>query len=151
MSRRWKIVIAACVLVPLGAAAYFGYSVFYTWRHIREAYAAWDTGTLLVEYMESHDGRWPSSWDDLLSVVRSASADQVKLYGTGTNQEEVALSLAKSVAVDWTFDPSGSSNQSPVTRHDGTKFPVLWQGADPNKMVRRYLADRRATNAPQTR
>lgn len=151
MSRRWKVVIAAVILVPLGVAAYFGYGFFYTLRHIPEAYAAWDTGTLLVEYMESHDGRWPSSWDDLLSVVRSASADQVKLRGPGTNQADVAFSLAKRVVVDWTFDPFGSRNQIPVTRLDGTKFPVLWQGADPNEMVRTYLADRRATNAPKTR
>jgi len=123
----------------------------YMLRHIPEAYAAWDTGTLLVEYMASHDGRWPSSWDDVRATLHSDSEHQIKLRGAGTNDTDYVLSLAKRVAVDWTFDPSGSGNQIPVTRLDGTKFPLLWQGADPNEMVRTYLADRRATNAPQIR
>jgi hypothetical protein len=56
MSLRRKIIVAI-VLTVFGIAVYFGYGVVYTLRHIPEAYAAWDSGTLLVEFMKSHGDR----------------------------------------------------------------------------------------------
>jgi hypothetical protein len=35
---------------------YFGWRTIHTVRLLPEAYAAWDTGTLLIQYMESHGG-----------------------------------------------------------------------------------------------
>ena len=153
MSLRRKITVAIVVTI-FGILAYFGCVIAYTVstvRHIPEAYAAWDTGTLLVEYMKSHDGRWPSSWDELLSVMSSDSGSQIMLRGSQAGDTNYALSLRKMVAIDWKFDPAQNDQRSPVTRPNGTKFPVVWQGAEPNKMVRAYLKARINTNAPKLR
>jgi hypothetical protein len=64
MTLRRKLLIAALFLV-LAFLAFIGYEYVYLNRHIPEAYMAWDTGTLLVEYMKTHNDKWPSSWEDL--------------------------------------------------------------------------------------
>jgi hypothetical protein len=148
MSLRRKIIVV--VFIVFGIAAYFGYSLVYTVRHVPEAYAAWDTGTLLVEYMKSHGNRWPSSWDDLLSVMRSDSGDQVMFRGARAGDTNYAASLRTKVAINWKFDTSREGPGSPVTRLDGTKFPVVWQGAEPNEMVHQYLTTT-ITNASKVR
>lgn len=133
-------VLATIVLGGFGAAAYFGYKIVHTVCHIPEAYAAWDTGTLLVEYMDLHDRRWPSSWDDLLSVMNNP-INPPMFRGARAGDTNYALSLRKRVAIDWHFNPRQCNESLPVTRPDGTKFPVVWSGAEPNKMVRAYLTD----------
>lgn len=153
MSLRRKITVAIVVTI-FGVVAYLGcviaYTV-YTVRHVPEAYAAWDTGTLLVEYMKSHDRKWPSSWDDLLSVMNGDPGSPIMLRGAQAGDTNYALSLRKMVAIDWKFDPSQNDQRSPVTRLDGTKFPIVWHGAEPNKMVRAYLEASKNTNAPKLR
>jgi hypothetical protein len=149
MPLRRKI-ITGIVLAILGFAVYFGYRIFYTVRHIPEAYAAWDTGTLLVEYMKSYDDRWPSSWDDLLSII-SNSSNQITFFGAGAGDTNYAFSLRKKVAIDWKFNPSQRDQSSPVTRLDGGKFPVVWEGAEPNEMIRAFLRTSTNTNAPHSR
>ena len=56
MSTRQKIAVAV-ILPVLGIAVFIGWRMVNTVRHIPDAYAAWDTGTLLVEYMRSHDNK----------------------------------------------------------------------------------------------
>jgi hypothetical protein len=150
MSLRRKITVAV-VLTILGVAAYFGYGMIYTLRHIPEAYAAWDTGTLLVEYMKSHNGRWPSSWDDLLSVMSNSSSNQIELRGASAGDTNYTLSLREKVAIDWKFDPARSGQGSPVTRPNGAKFPIVWEHAEPNEMVRTYLGAITDTNVLHSR
>jgi hypothetical protein len=117
------------------------YRFLYTWSHIAEAYAAWDTGTLLVAYMKSHDNRWPTSWEELLSVLSDESGDQIPLRGAHAGDLAYGSSLREMVAVDWTFDPVHRDAKSPVTRLDKTAFPIVWEGHDPNEMVRAYLKE----------
>ncbi|MCC6909207.1 MAG: hypothetical protein IT430_14795 [Phycisphaerales bacterium] len=111
----------------------------YTLRHLPEAYAAWDTGTLLVEYLKLHDDRWPTSWEDLLTVLESSGAEDITLYGAQAGDMQYARSLREVVAIDWSVDTAQLDHASPVTRPDGSPFPVLWQNADPNEMLREYL------------
>ena len=139
MSLRRKIV-ATVALALLAAVAYFGYRIVHTVRQIPEAYAAWDTGTLVIEYMKSHHNRWPSSWEDLLSVMSSSSGEQIMLRGAGAGDTNYATSLRSKVAIDWKFDPRCPVQACPITQVDGSRFPVVWRGAEPNEMVRIYLA-----------
>ena len=37
----------------VGVTGWVGYRIYFTVSHVAEAYAAWDTGTLLVEYMKT--------------------------------------------------------------------------------------------------
>lgn len=82
-----------------------------------------------------------------MSVVRSDSGDQLVLYGAKAGDTNYATSLAGKVAVDWKFDPRRDSHASPVTRLDGSRFPVVWSGAEPNAMVYRFI-HASITNAP---
>jgi hypothetical protein len=50
------------------------------------------------------------------------------------------------VTVDWSADVRAiaafdwsKGNLRVVTRSDGKEFPVVWEGAEPNRMVWRYL------------
>jgi len=149
MSLHRKIIVGL-VLTIVGIATYVGYSVIYTWRHIPEAYAAWDAGQLLVKYMQLHQDRWPTSWDDLLTVMNTESGSQMTLYGSRAGDTNYAFALRRKVAIDWKFDPLRGDHGSPVTRPNGTKFPIVWEGAEPNEMVHRHLMAS-ITNAPRIR
>ncbi len=146
MSLRRTITVAL-VLAIFGVAAYFGYGVIYTWWHIREAYGAWDTGQLLVKYMQMHQDRWPSSWDDLLTVMNTESGSEMKLFGASAGDTNYARSLRAKVSVNWKWDPTHADDASPVTRADGTKFPIVWQGAEPNEMIRAHLKAEMSANS----
>jgi hypothetical protein len=145
-SRRRKITLAivGTALVPLAVIGWFAYRIFFT-LNIPQAYAAWDTGTLLVEYMKSHNDHWPTSWDDLLTTLNTDSGRDIPLRGAQAGDIPYAQSLREKISIDWTFDPNHPDRHNPVTRPDGSAFPVTWQNADPNEMVRKYLADRAAT------
>ena len=139
MKLRRNIIIGILVAV-LAFAAYFIYGFVYTVHHVPEAYAAWDTGDLLIEYMKLHDNHWPSSWDELVPAMNGGTNGALTLWGANPdNKTNYVLSLRKTVAIDWSFDPRHPDGKSPVTRLDGTKFPVLWNGAEPNEMVRIHL------------
>jgi hypothetical protein len=32
---------------------------------VDDAYALWGAAEMVVEYLDTHDGRWPKGWDDL--------------------------------------------------------------------------------------
>jgi hypothetical protein len=146
MTLRRKLAIAL-VLTVVVVAAYIGHAIFQVLSRIPEAYAAWDTGTLLVEYMKSHDRKWPSSWNDLLSMVRNDADGRITLHGAKTGDTNYALSLGKRVSIDWTFNPTRSMRGNPVTRPDGSRFRMVWAGAEPNDMVRDYLISSAKSNA----
>ncbi len=127
----------------VGVVVWIAYSFFHTAALLPEAYAAWDTGTLLVEYMKANDDRWPSSWNELLTVMDLESGKSIPLRGAGAGDVRYAQALHARVSVDWTFDPSRPGEARPVTRIDGAPFPVVWE--DPNTMVRDYLLARAST------
>lgn len=125
------------------AVGWFALSLFRTIREIPEAYAAWDTGTLITTYMDQNDGKWPSSWEDLATVIGDG---QPMLFsrsdsdGNPISNAEYIERLRSMVEVDWSFDPFADASKSPVTRIDGGEFRTVWVGAEPNEMVRSYIA-----------
>lgn len=126
----------------IGFVSFLGYGAFQTWRNVHEAYAAWDTGTLLVEYMKTHDNQWPKSWDDLITVMEGKTERDFMLRGRGSLDRKYAYSLRESIFVDWNFNPRLDNYSSPIKRLDGKSFPVTWQDAEPNKMIRAHLESR---------
>lgn len=142
---RGRTILLVTAVVVLGSAGLIAYAVQTSLHRIREAYAAWDTGTLLTEYMERNDDRWPKSWDDLVAIVPADPGRQVMFRGASAGDVGYARSLKERVAVDWAFNPARPGAQNPVTRADGEKFPMTWSAGEPNEMVRSYLSRRAAT------
>lgn len=138
----------AILLTVIGCVCFAGYSAIVTWRKIPEAYAAWDTGTLLVEYMKAHDDQWPKSWDDLLTIMDGKTGSDFMLRGRGGLDKEYAISLRQKILIDWSFDPRTRHPERPVRPLDGKPFPVTWKGAEPNQMVRDHL-DSRSKSSPK--
>ncbi|MEM6474350.1 MAG: hypothetical protein AAF802_32750 [Planctomycetota bacterium] len=140
--RRLVRIAALSLAIVFG---WFALSIVRTIREIPEAYAAWDTGTLLTTYMDQNDGKWPLSWDELATVI---DEDQPMLFSRGDNDgnlisnSEYIDKLRSMIKVDWSFDPVPGTLDSPVTRIDGSKFRTVWVGAEPNEMVRSFLAHR---------
>jgi len=61
------------------------------------------------------------------------------MYGRRTSETNYAGSLRERVTIAWNFDPKTDLKSRPVTRSDGHAFRILWQGGDPNQMIRAQL------------
>jgi hypothetical protein len=146
---RGRKIILLVAIAALAVIGWIAYRVLHTAAHIPEAYAAWDTGTLLVEYMKTHEDRWPASWEDLLTVLDSDAGRQIPLRGAQAGDLQYARSLRDKVAVDWGFDPVRLGDKRPVTRPNGSAFPFVWE--EPNEMVQNYLRERVATRPSEAR
>lgn len=113
---------------------------------IPHSYAAWVTGDLLVEYMETHDGKWPHGWEDLREATNSL---RTPMYWNFTN-------LPGIVKVDWNVRPEalakaaladGPASVKVVTQLDGSRLEAKWgEDTEPNQKVGRYLIKRFSTN-----
>src|SRR5215212_9765303 len=120
MTRGRKIALVVVIAI-VGVAGWIAYGFLHTLRGIPEAYAAWDTATLLIEYMKEHDDQWPTSWDHLLTVLDSDEGRKIPLRGAQAGDIAYARALREKVAVDWAFDPANPAG-NPVTPVGGGKF-----------------------------
>jgi len=139
----WKRLLLAFVILLIAAISTIGYSLYQMVHYkIPESYAAWTTGNLMVEYLQTHTNRWPRSWEDLQSATNSLLEKGMPVY--------MPLGqLQGFVKIDWQADPGrllqAASNDPNftihvVTRLDGSKLLAVW-GADtePNVKIMRYL------------
>ena len=142
MKKPIKRFLITAGLAVLAAISYIGFDMWRTVTQIPEAYAAWDSAILVVEYMDTHDGAWPRSWDELLNATNTLPRGDTRIHGTPTDQ------FSKLVRIDWRADPSKLAEAIPetgnlpfrvITRADGSDFPTLWSGAEPNTLVWEYL------------
>jgi hypothetical protein len=153
MNRPIKRLVLTSFLLILTAIVYVGFGIWRTaCRGVSEAYAAWDCALLLVEYMETHDGTWPGSWEDLLSAAQTLPNSDRMLRGhTADNVHKIA----EFVRVDWDADPRKLAQATlagedvpfrVVTRLNGAPFSMVWEGAEPNTLVWEYLKSRAPDN-----
>ena len=142
MKKPIKRILITAGLVLLATIAYIGFDMWRTVTQIPEAYAAWDAASLVIEYMDTHDGAWPRSWDELLTATKTLPKDGRQIRGTPIDQ------FPTFVRIDWAADPSKLAEAIPeldalpfrvITRADGSDFPTLWSGAEPNTLVWKYL------------
>jgi hypothetical protein len=49
------------------------------------------------------------------------------------------VKMKRMVRIDWDFVPTKGEMQYPITRSDGSKFNVVWSGAEPNEMVYHWI------------
>ena len=157
MKKPIKRILLGALFLAVAAAAYVGFDI---WRlvskGIPEAYAAWDCASLIEEYMDTHDGAWPRSWDALFSAARTLpqGGDRM-LRGHTTNDLHRIKEL---VRVDWTSDPKKLSlvkcegESIPfhvVTRPDGSAFPTIWSGKEPNTLIWKFLKEKASIKASE--
>ena len=142
-----KRILIAAGLILLAAVAYIGFHMWRTVTQIPEAYAAWDAATLVIAHLDAHGGEWPRSWEELFAAAKTLPNNDRRLHGTSPDR------LAKLVRIDWNADPremtmaSASPGRMPfhvITRADGSDFPTLWTGAEPNALVWEYLNKKNA-------
>ena len=143
MKPKYFLIIVLAMIV----VGYFGRSLLNADHKIPEANAGLDTATMLMVYLQSHNDRWPASWDDLLTVVDAIPGKELTLRGAPTNTLPYAQTLKTMVAINWAFDPSHPDASIPLTRVDGSPLPVVWSGADPNLLIRDFLKHEATTRA----
>jgi hypothetical protein len=145
MNKPIKRILAGIALAILAGGAYIGFDIWRTVTQLPEAYAAWDSATLVIEYMDTHAGAWPRSWDEVFSAARTLPNDSRGLHGHSTND---LSDIARLVRIDWNANPREmAESRSPaggipfrvITRANGSDFPTLWSGAEPNTLVWEYL------------
>jgi hypothetical protein len=131
---RRRLFTYSFALVVLSYATYYVGATIYVWWHIPEAYAAWDTGTLLVRYMEKHDGDWPDGWRDLEQLHDDEPHLRLRW---NAHEPDYFDQMRKMVAIDWEYDPTTRIPEIAVTSVDGSPLVCLW--SDPNGMINYYL------------
>jgi hypothetical protein len=130
----------AAVLIVVVLA--IGYSFIRTWLLLPESYAAWTTGNLMVEYLQTHTNQWPHGWEDLRSATNSLQEKGMPVF--------VPLDqLPHFVKIDWRVDVGhlqqvahSSSNVTihVITRLDGSPLrAVVGPDTEPNNKIIRYL------------
>lgn len=142
----WRSGWLAPLAVAAALAAVIGYSVYRKVTVvIPHSYAAWTTGDLLVEYLETHNDQWPRGWADLRQARDS-------LVRKGRNLYWDFDKLPGVVKVDWNVEPmvlarsaeeDGESGIRVVTQLDGSRLEAKWgTDTEPNRKVAGYLAHR---------
>lgn len=153
MNKPIKHALIPVFFFVLVGVVYVGYGIWRTaFKGTTEAYAAWDCASLVVEYMDTHSGRWPQSWEDLFSAARTLPHGDRALRG---HSIENLQRISQLVRVDWDADPQKLAQAtlegkripfSVISRSDGSPFPMVWQGAEPNTLVWEYLKQKTPNN-----
>jgi hypothetical protein len=148
-TRTWRRRILLCLIGAI--IAYFGYGIYRIPESIREAYAlGWVSG-MVVDFIESNDGRWPQNWDDLRDPYNRAIAE----VGQPWSFEE----LRGRVDVDFSANPDELAKARP--RNGSVPFRVItlrsgdyhyWEGSEPNLRIWDCLQQRakRSDGEPET-
>jgi len=127
------IVAALVAVVAFGVGTVIG-----TMNTIRNAYAVWWVGDMVVEHLDANNNQWPQSWEDLADDYDTCVANA----GASPWQFE---ELKSRVRVDWNANTndlisrqsSGEPDFKVIWLADGTSGS--WAGAEPNQIVLDYL------------
>lgn len=114
-------------------------------QNVAVAYASWGCGELLVDFMESNDGRWPKDMTELEAFYES-SGETYPGLGSFSN-------LQRNVEIDFDFDPTADSaawieNPIPervVQYRQGSEIYV--DGHEANSRILRYLTEKQESTA----
>lgn len=128
-----KILIAVAIVLPLLAI----YVVVKTVDGINDAYAQWDAVDLVIDYMESHDGKWPPNWEALQPVYAAAEDHRVADASLEWLQERVAIDF--DVDAEELRRQSIESEDVPFNVIGARSFFASQHGDGPNADLHRYF------------
>ena len=142
-------------LVCVAGLTWFVYSFISHMKGIPYAYAKWDTANLLIEYMETHDGKWPRGWHDLHECYGRLTAEGRDFDDRSMRSGQSFAELQARIGIDWNADPKQLLSATPdgdipfrvVWALNGST--TIWRGAEPNEMILYYLREK-ATTQPHT-
>lgn len=145
-AKRWIRRIALSGLVALLLfIAWFVYGIANTLRGLPDAYAKWDVGDMIIDYLTTHPGKWPAEWDDLRPSFEKLKFNRES--GSGYMRGGLTFNDIRSrIGIDWTAQPAELAKAEPNDNEppfrviwplDGNS--TTWAGAEPNEMVLEYL------------
>jgi len=140
---RWKLLLLAFAILFIIVVSMMGNALFQLVHYkIPESYAAWTTGNLMVEYLQTHTNQWPRKWEDLQSATNSLQEKGMPVYMPLGQLQEF-------VKIDWQADTGrllqAAHNDSNITIHVVTRlggsrlFAVWGPDTEPNAKIMRYL------------
>ena len=135
MKLRYAVISASIVLL-LGAS-YAAHSIHrMVATTVPNAYAMEWVGSMVVEYLDQNDGRWPRSWDDLHPIYEQ----HVAAVGQPWTFEDMKsrVRVRWDVDVDWIRQLPAPPDDLIVLRDGGDEH---WSGHEPNTMVHAYLTE----------
>lgn len=143
---RSLLVIIAVIAVIVAIVTYTAQAVNSVRRVVMDAYRVWGTGELLVDFMDAHAQRWPSSWKELETFY-----DQTTRHYTVITEFS---DIRDHIEIDFDFDPAEASLANP---EDDPPFRAIWLrngtdshyvGAGPNQIVYAHLKQLAEATAP---
>lgn len=151
--RRRGLKIAA--IVAGVAVALLGGGAHYLYRSVEgtvmDAYAVWWAADLVIQHLETHQGAWPRSWEELQVTERSAykGVASTNLDGSWTAEFRPRASIEElrtRLVIDFHVDPTQLLKHPPPS--NGPPFQVIYLrdgrrrhfvGKEPSVMIREYL------------
>jgi hypothetical protein len=149
----WRRVLLGVGALALASVLFIGYAIFHLVQVvIPHSYAAWETGDLMVTYLETHHGRWPRGWEDLREANAILAQRGRPIYCAFDQ-------LPGIVKIDWSVDSealarlaasNGNYRLKVVTQTNGSRLEANWgKDTEPNARIQRYLVARYETSNPQ--
>lgn len=127
-----RILIAVLISIPI-FVVWFVLNLYFG---IDDAYAQWGTVDMTIDYMKSHNGKWPSNWSDLKPSFESGGG---RVGGWSFEQ------FQHRVAIDFSANADELRKQSMAS--EKVSFRVIYarwtigsgMGDGPNAMLYRYF------------
>jgi hypothetical protein len=151
MGARWKSSVVygtLAALLPLLAIAGFAYLACTTRTGVNDAYAMWGAADMVIDYMETHDGQWPRSWQDLRPQFQM---DEGRVPGWSFSEFQGRIAIDFEADARWLCEQAVESPRA--------TFRVVWAngshgvriGDGPNQMLCDYFRRKAETKQPQNR
>lgn len=133
----WKILLLTVVSVVVYCIAHFAFAIHsLVSEKIPESYAAWTSGNLVVDYLDTHSNQWPRSWEDLEQATNCQRYVPIKELRT-------KVKINWDVNFNHLLELARTNPTTPlrlVTRPDGSKLYAKWgPDTEPNYKIMGYL------------
>jgi hypothetical protein len=128
---RWFLVGTA-IVIPLALVALIVVNVIWG---IDDAYAKWGAADMVIDYMRTHEGRWPPNWEALRHEFDE---------GGGRVGDWSFEHYQSRLNIDFDADPAALRRQSleadcPTFNVISARWTMLDWGGGPNEILYRYF------------
>lgn len=129
------VLVGLFVLLGLAVAGKLTWDATFD-SSIDSAYAQWEAGDVLINYLETHDDQWPRSWDDLEPHY---DPDHSMVAGWSFAELRAAIRIDFDADVDALKAASLASDQVTFDVIGGSSFFAAQFEGGPNQVVHAYF------------